>query len=120
MEASVWGNLFQWHSLVYSSLVAFILDIAWVSIMVRMTGGSTVSAYSPIYFMLPPLAIFLRESQFHIIVYLFVVILSFSWNLSLKGWEYDHERSFPRLAYWVVSIISLLLTTFIGYITRPG
>lgn len=122
--SNVWKPLFgeiyfggiNWST---ALLLIFTLDIVWVSVMVGMTGGSTVSAFSPIYFMLPALAIFLRESLSRIIFYLLLVIILFTWNFLFKGRYYDEDRNFPGLAHWIVSIASLVLTTFIGYVTRP-
>jgi hypothetical protein len=122
--SSVWKPLFQgidfsgfnWS---IALLLVFIFNIAWVTIMVAMSGGSTISAFSPLYFILPALAIFLRESLLRIIIYLAITCAFFTWNFSLKIAEFDDKRSFPRLAFWLVSIASLILTTLIGYVTRP-
>lgn len=123
--SNVWKPLFQdfdfsgikWSQALFG---IFILDIVWVTIMVWKTGGSVVSVCSPIYVILPALAIFLRESSSRIIIYVFLVILSYSWNL----WRYnfgddDGNKDSSKLAYWVVSVASLILTSFIGYLTRP-
>lgn len=123
--SNVWKPLFRdfafsgikWSQALF---LIFILDIVWVSIMVWKTGGSVVSACSPIYFILPALAIFLRESSSHIIIYVFLVILSYSWNLMRYTFgDYDQNKGSSKLAYFVVSVASLILTTFIGYLTRP-
>jgi hypothetical protein len=123
--SNVWKPLFQkfdfsgikWSRVLF---LIFILEIVWVSIMVWKTGGSVVSACSPIYFILPALAIFLRESSSRIIIYLFLVILSYSWNLMRYTFgDYDQNKGSSKLAYWVVSVASLIVTSFIGYLTRP-
>lgn len=122
--SNVWKPLFQdfdfsgikWSHALFS---IFILDIVWVSIMVGKTGGSVVSACSPIYFILPALAIFLRETSFRIIIYAFLVILSYTWNLIYNFRDYDENKDSSKLAYWGVSVASLILTTLIGYLTRP-
>lgn len=122
--SNVWKPLFgefnfrgiEWSKAFF---LIFTLDIVWVSIMVGMTGGSAVSALSPIYFILPALAIFLRESLSSILIYLILIIASFSWNLTFNLGDYDEDRSSPRLAYWIVSVASVILTTCIGYLTRP-
>jgi hypothetical protein len=69
----VWGPLFgglsgwiEWKS---SMFYFFLLDISLASFLVFITGGSDRSPYQSIYFLIPTLAIFLRESVKHVIIY---------------------------------------------------
>lgn len=123
--AVIWKPLFgtlEFPAIPWSTalLIVFTLDIICVTILVAMTGGSRLSAFSPIFFILPSLAIFLRESLGRILFYLVLVAVSFSVT-GLRGSTWvTHEESRQRwLSYWFVSIACLGLATFIGYITRP-
>jgi len=112
---------FHWP---FALIATFMVDIVWVTILVSMTGGSIMSPFSPVYFILPALAIFLREPLSRIVMVAFLVAIGFSLNLLFPGLPGDVEkdnrsRAKRIIAYWVVSIACLLLSTFIGYITRP-
>jgi hypothetical protein len=56
----------------------FTLDVLCVNFMVLGSGGARASPFSPIYFILPALAIFLRESPTRIWFYLILVLVVFS------------------------------------------
>jgi hypothetical protein len=106
-------------------VIAFLGNIIFVSLMVYFTGGSMRSPFSPIYFILPALAIFLREPGKNILLYLILVILGFSLNtrfhdptISIYS-EGKADIRYRVYSYWVVSISCLLLATVIGYVTRP-
>ena len=131
--STIWKPLFgdadlpviKWST---ALLIMFLTNIICVSILVSNTGGSRDSAFSPIYFILPALAIFLRESMGRIILYSVLVSIVFTWNLfrlsSMFVWstytpQQDEENRNISIAYWMVSIACLILATFIGYITRP-
>lgn len=87
--SNIWKPLFgtiafptiRWS---YSLLVMFTLNIICVSFLVRGTGGSLLSPFSPIYYTLPALAIFLREGFGRIILYLVLVSVMFTLNLTLN------------------------------------
>lgn len=127
--AATWRPLFSdaaFYGLSWSfALVAtFIVNVIWVTILVSMTGGSTTSPFSPIYFILPALAIFLREPLQRIITCFILVTVGFSINLvpfnsTDRSAEAEEKPRATIIAYWFVSITCLVLSTFIGYITRP-
>jgi hypothetical protein len=94
--------------------VMFTTDILCTTFLVLLTGGSRNSAFSPLFFLLPALAIFLREPLSHILFYLISISVVFS--LSLKPRADQEEHNF---AYWFISIACFILATFIGYVTRP-
>jgi hypothetical protein len=101
-------------------LVMFIADILLVTYMVYNTGGSDNSPFNAVFFMLPALAIFLRESGTRIVVYLVLVGICFSFNLYKCAIESKSVGfKLRRHAYLVVSLLSFVLVTFIGYVTRP-
>jgi hypothetical protein len=101
----------------------FVTDAILVMFLVAITGGSHPSPFTPIYFLLPVLAIFLRESPSKILFYTALVSVFFSINMVAGaqvigpgGDDGDRRR---RSVYWVVSIASFALATWIGLITRP-
>jgi hypothetical protein len=118
----VWKPLFggttlpviQWSNALF---IMFTMNIICVTIIVSRTGGSRYSSFSPIYFILPALAIFLREPIGRIVLYTLFVSILFTWNV-VRYFESD-EVGRDSLAYWFVAIACLILATFIGYITRP-
>lgn len=122
--SATWTPLFSglaFRGISWSKAISlvFICDIILISILVSKTGGSVVSCFSPLYFIIPALAIFLREPLSRILLYVFLLTLSFSLNLFFqreKGAEIGQEKR--KTAYWAVAIQSLILTTFIGYITK--
>jgi hypothetical protein len=100
-------------------MVTFVGDIILVAKLVSATGGSWVSPFNPMYFVVPVLAIFLREPLPHVLGYSFLVFALFSWTFSRED---DPTRmvggSKRSLAYWLVSSSCFALSTFIGIITR--
>ena len=92
-----------------------LIDIVWITLMVGMTGGSRISPFTPLYFILPALGIFLRESFSRIALYTGLVAVFFSWNLLHE----EESRFRPTFAYWIVSVLSFLLATLVGLFTRP-
>ena len=127
--STFWRPLFgssTFHVIGWSTalLVVFAFDIVYACVIVGQTGGSAASPFTPLYFILPPLAIFLRQSPARILFYTVLVGLLFSINLVVlfQGQEVEDEqeaRKPPTFAYWFVSIASFSLATFIGYVTRP-
>ena len=121
---STWAPLFGSNSIgglkwSLSLLVVFILDISAVALLVWLTGGSMNSVFTPIYFMLPPMGIFLREPGQHILAYLLLTMTLFSsnfWSYYAPDWRWEEGR---KVAFWLVSILCFLLATYTGYVTRP-
>lgn len=124
--ANIWAPLFggkigiviPWT---ISVMITFIINVLIVSAMVNLTGSSMHSPFTPIYFILPALSIFLREPEEHVILYLLLIIMFFTANMhfrdNLIGGKFSNG---PRnYSYWIVSIACLLLATGIGYLTRP-
>ncbi|MDO8723026.1 MAG: hypothetical protein Q7J31_12510 [Syntrophales bacterium] len=97
----------------------FIANTIVVYILVAVTGGSMASPFTPVYFMLPALAIFLREPVGRVVVYLLLVIALFSFNFRHNS--QNSEIIFrKKVAYWFVALACFMLTTYIGFITRPS
>ncbi|MFH1080481.1 MAG: hypothetical protein V1766_09520 [Pseudomonadota bacterium] len=123
--SKLWSPLFRGTSFSgikwsLSILLVFIANILVVSILVRFTWGSIVSPFTPVYFMLPALAIFLRESGGRIIIYLTLVILLFTLNFQNIYLNENGRSSRHIQAYWVISVACFVLITYVGYITRPS
>lgn len=122
--STTWAPLFgsssfnglKWSTSLY---IVFLIDVIAVAILVMLTGGSMASAFTPIYFIIPPLAIFLRESDSRIVGYLVLVILLFTINYRGRYERGVDEESGTRWAFWLVSVLCLTLATYIGYVTRP-
>ncbi len=124
--SNVWNPVFgtmQFSGIKWSTslFMMFTFDISYVSFLVALSGGSQRSPFSPIYFLLPALAIFLREPLSRIIFYLICISLSFSYNLfsPYAHYKIGDDPLSRRLAYFLVSVACFLLAMFIGYLTRP-
>ena len=98
-----------------------LMDIILISLLVNFTGGSKHSIYSPIYFIIPVLAIFLRDSQGWIIFMLITIIISFSYNLFYRDYFTGGSGAIieNNFAFWFISVACFVLATTIGFITRP-
>ena len=101
--------------------VMFLTNILCLSLLVRYTGGSYSSSFSPIYFTIPALALFLREPYGWVIAYVVLVALLFTLQVRtpLIFIERGSDSDALKRAYWFISIACFILTTIIGYVTRP-
>ncbi|MDR3715629.1 MAG: hypothetical protein P4L51_22695 [Puia sp.] len=108
-------SIMSWKTSIF---ITFILNIIFITIMVFKTGGSKNSIFAPLYFLLPTLALLLREPLSHLIVYAIMICISFTALLSPFRRAVDPESTRQKVAYWVVSISSFILTLFIGYKSR--
>lgn len=108
--------------------VDFILTIIVLGRFIFVTGGITSSPFSPILFTIMPLAIFLREPLSHIIWYLLMVLGASFFCFSPPNHEHwifakkesqDEGEARNKLSYVLSVALCLLLTTFIGWVTRP-
>lgn len=100
--------------------ITFLADILVVSRLVYATGGSINSPFQPTFFLIPTLAILLREPTYWVVAYTCLVALLF-WLLlpPYRERHPDHEKRI-RIAYGVVSIASLFLAMLVGLLTRPA
>ena len=110
------GNLYflSWSIALF---FVFIIDILWVCIMVSQTGGGKDSAFNPIFFLLPVLAIFLRQPIGRIFFYLFLIVVTFSFVV-FKKFYFKEQKS--NLSYRFVSLACFAVAAYIGIITRPN
>lgn len=103
-----------------SMLIVFLVDIVAVHALVWSTGGSRESPFQAVYFLLPTLAIFLREPLGHLMLYLVLIGASYTWLMFGKTEELARNYTLvSRLAYWFTAVACLVLATYIGYTTRP-
>ncbi len=98
----------------HALLVTFLVDIGAIFWLSSLTGGAN-SPFTPVFFILPALAIFLREGFGRVVLYVFLISAFFTWGL----FQDTPSTSKHRLAYWIVSISSFVLATVVGYVTRP-
>jgi hypothetical protein len=96
-------------------LCVWILDILLLGKLVNFTGGSLTSPFTSLFFVFPTIAIFLHESGLRLILYTTLVVILFSFSF-LKSKE---ENPTSKLSFWIVSVSSFILTTGMGYFTRP-
>ncbi len=96
-------------------LSTFIADIFLTLVLVGATGGSRLSPFTPLYFLLPVLAIFLRESRGRVVGYSIAVVVLFTYTLMAEA---ENEPPRSKLAYWFVAIAAFTLATVVGLITR--
>jgi hypothetical protein len=103
-----------------SMVIVFVANIAAVHLLVRLTGGSRESPFQALYFLLPTLALFLREPLAHVLGFLALVIASYSFlSGSASVGDYRNEVSVFRFAYWFGAVACFVLASYIGYVTRP-
>jgi hypothetical protein len=124
--SSVWvplfgeGNLpalFGWSS---ALRITIVLDILAVTVLVLGTGGAKNSPFQPLYFLIPTLAIFLREPKAWIATYVVLASLAFSVSLANRPVHQQDEQGRWLVAYWFVTISSFVLAAYIGVVTRPS
>lgn len=103
--------------------LVFVTDIVVSGWLIKNTGGANKSPFTTILFLLPSLAIFLREPPLRFCLYAVFSAFVYLILSSLPVYNDGDALSGPALESHVsskwVNISSLLLTMFIGYITRP-
>ena len=104
----------------FALFLALSLDIVWVAVLVRATGGSRNSVFTSAYFLVPIFAILLREPPKRLLVYFLAVSVAFTITLPQPPAEQRLQRARgDTLAYWLLSIACFGIATMIGYLTRP-
>jgi hypothetical protein len=99
-------------------LIVFLLDVFCSALLVHLTGGSFKSPFTPVYFILPAMAFFLRESPRRVILYTFLISVFFGLGFLAPRRRPEEDVS-PVGAYAFVSLACLALSVVIGYLTRP-
>jgi hypothetical protein len=116
-----WGPLFGTPPFGFAAGTAvtsvFIIDTLVVAFLVFKTGGADVSPFTPLFFLLPTIALLLRESRFHVIMYTLLASACFTVcllrNVLLPDRAYAYSEGAP-LANWIVTISGFWLAVYIG------
>lgn len=101
--------------------IIFMLDLLLLALLIHKTGGSVASPFTNALFMLPALAIFLRESPMRFVLYALTAFLIF-WVLLTPRFApptTTEENPNHRRSVSFVAFSCLAISMFIGYITRP-
>ena len=116
----------------YSFLAVFVIDIVFVTNLVLRTGGTKRSPFTSVLFLLPSLAIFLREPVGRFLFYSAIVGIVYVALLrtAITTASADFDRSDfdgpskiddavdDRATMWT-NVSCLALATLIGFITQP-
>ena len=113
-------------------VAVFVLDIIFVTVLIFRTGGAKMSPFTSILFLLPTLAIFLREPAWRFLLYSFLVgaiyvsmlkVGSFTSSFVLGDDPLSVRKQADEVTHdWATrwtNIACLALATLIGYITQP-
>jgi hypothetical protein len=102
--------------------VVFIMDMIAAWKLISSTGGSNLSPFTSVLFLIPSLAIFLREPPSMFFFYAFTVFIIYMVTFSNRRriLIYGNEDSpISDMTHKFVSGACLALGVLIGYITRP-
>lgn len=102
-------------------LLVVAANIIFVSYLIYLSGGSQASPFSSILFTLPTLSIFLRVPFKGVLFFVILVWITFSTTYivySKPQEKIDHLKGYFSTAFYAISVMCLLLTTLIAYVTR--
>lgn len=97
-------------------MVSFCIDLIAVTLLMMHTGGSKESPFTSVLFLIPALAIFLREPPWHFFAYAAYASIVYCWSLMIGV---TGRGSAGHSAHGWVNVLCLGLTMLTGYITRP-
>lgn len=124
---SLWSPLFGNYRIPYISwssaiTVFFLMNIGCITLLVVTSGGARLSPFTPLYGVMPVLAIFLREPVAWIIGYVAFCMATFTFALVVGSHSERAEDGVRRhpFAFWFVTVATVGLATVIGIVTRPG
>jgi hypothetical protein len=88
------------------------------------TGGAKGSPFTSVLFLIPALAIFLREPPKHFLGYAAFIGILYVWSLARERLDDDDPmeeatRGAVNLSHGVVNVTCLAVAMLTGYITRP-
>jgi hypothetical protein len=113
------GVNFGWIRWSRAVFIVFLMDIGCCAILVRLSGGSARSPFTPLYFVLPALGFFLREAPYRVVLYTVVIAVLFV--IGLIAPEDSNEQKIDYTgAFAFVSVACLTLSVLMGYLTRPN
>lgn len=103
-------------------MFVFMLDIVATIVLITWTGGSRSSPFTSMLFLIPALAIFLREPPWKFLTYAAIAGVYYFFTCNDRGrfrmplgWTPDGSLQ----SHGVVNIGCLALAMLTGYITRP-
>ena len=99
-------------------LMVFLVDIGFVAWLIFKTGGGIDCPFQPVLFLLPTLALFLRESSSWVVLYSVLVGLAFVILVVDPRCHDREETERNRLPLLIVTLMCLALGSFIGIFTR--
>jgi hypothetical protein len=101
-------------------LIVFLFDIVGAGFLIWLTGGSRESPFSAVLFSLPALSIFLRETPARFGLYTYLVVVAFLFvSRSTAAGKSMQENPRYLLAFQLVTLGCLFLSSLVGYATRP-
>ena len=104
-----------------SFLTVFLMDLFFVGVIIKKTGGSKDSPFTSLLLGLPAISIFLKEPPQRFLTYTliaaFIFWAFFRWNR--ESTRYVFSISTYNFSYLVVTIATLVLSTVVGYSTLP-
>lgn len=103
---------------VFARSLMFTVDCFGFFAFTLMSGGLRSSPFTTALFALPALAIFLPEPFPHVTAY---TVLICTFTLLSSGGSSNRRRELPegRLAFGIVTVAILVLTTCVAFVTRP-
>lgn len=101
-----------------SMLAVFLINIVFVGYLTLLTGGTRHSHFTPVLLTLPALSIFLRLTFQQIGLYVFLISVALALGFAAEA-RRDEESS-SGASYWFIAVACLILTTGVGYVTRPA
>lgn len=116
----VFGDLeFPGISKSVAFILVFLFDLVGAATLILVTGGSRDSPFSAILFSLPALAIFLRESPERFLSYALVAATLFLLVQTNIARSTLGDNPNYKSAFTWVTLLCLMLSTLLGYATRP-
>lgn len=101
-------------------LIVFLLDIIGAGLLMGLTGGAKDSPFSAVLFALPALSIFLRETPTRFFFYTgLAVALFLLFPRPNAAGNAVLENPKHILAFQLVTLGCLALSSLVGYATRP-
>jgi hypothetical protein len=106
----------------HAFMFVFLLDIGASMLLINWTGGTRASPFTAVLFLIPALAMFLREPPWKFFTYSIIVGVYYYFTCAARFRETSLlpvELDASLHSHRVVNIGCLALATITGYITRP-
>lgn len=101
---------------IYAILLTFIVNNFLIAYMALVTGGSRISPFSSLFFVLPTLGLFLRVPFWLISIYAVLVVLTYLILLPTRFYAdgRDYQKAL-QIATVIIRITCLALVMFVAY-----